>query len=101
MGQLGSGPQPLSRESPPGLGVNETDEIEAVRHGHQLAPNGLHGEIESAVEHGPNFGIERTSRTMNSQRPANSGLTDCLSAPQRRRSLVGEGPTQVVVGRTW
>jgi hypothetical protein len=30
-----------------------------------------------------------------------SVLTGCLSAPQRRRSLVGVSPTQVVVGRTW
>ena len=41
------------------------------------------------------------SGTMDLQRTANSVLTVCLSAPQRRRSLVGEGPTQVVVGRTW
>ena len=41
------------------------------------------------------------SGTMNHQRTVNSVLTVCLSAPQRRRSLVGEGPTQVVVGRTW
>jgi len=34
-------------------------------------------------------------------RTVTSVLTGCLSAPQRRRSLVGEGPTQVVVGRTW
>ena len=38
--------------------------------------------------------------TIKWQRTANSVLTVCLSAPQRRRSLVGEGPTQVVVGRT-
>jgi hypothetical protein len=72
-----------------------------VRHSRELAANGLRREIESEVEHGPNFGIERTRRTMDSQRTANSGLTGCLSAPRRRRSLVGEGPTQVVVGRTW
>ena len=34
-------------------------------------------------------------------RTVNCVLTVCLSAPQRRRSLVGESPTQVVVGRTW
>lgn len=78
-GQLGSAPQPLSGESPSGLGVNETNEIEVVRHGRELAANGLRGEIESEVEHGLNFGIEGTRRTMNSQRTANSGLTDCLS----------------------
>src|SRR5713101_857353 len=33
MGQLGSGPQSLSGECSSGLGVNEADEIEVVRHG--------------------------------------------------------------------
>jgi hypothetical protein len=50
-----------------------------VRHGCQLSADGLHGEIESEVEHGPNFGIARIRRTMISQRTANSGLTGCLS----------------------
>ena len=79
MGQLGSGPQTLSRKSPSGLGVNEPNEIKVVRHGRELAPDRLHGEMQSVVEHGPNLGIETTCRTMNSQRTANSGLTDCLS----------------------
>ena len=79
MGQLGSGPQPLSGESPSVLGVNETDQIEVVWHGRELAADGLRREVESVVEHGPNFGIERIRRTMNSQRTANCGLTDCLS----------------------
>ena len=56
MAQLGSGPQSLSWERPSGLVVNETDEIEVVRHGRELAAYGLHGEIESEVEHGPNLG---------------------------------------------
>jgi len=34
--------------------------------------------MESTIEHGPNFGIERACRTMDSQRAANSGLTGCL-----------------------
>ena len=88
-GQLGSAPQPLSGESPSGLGVNETNEIEVVRHGRELAANGLRGEIESEVEHGLNFGIEGTRRTMNSQRTANSGLTDCLSLGVHRSHLDG------------
>ena len=79
MDQLGGGPQPLSGERPSGLGMNETDEIEVMRHGRHLAADGLHGEMESKVEHGPNFGIEQTRRTINYQRTANSGLTGCLS----------------------
>ena len=86
MGQLGGGPQPLSGKCPSGLAVNQTDEIEVVGHGRKLAADGLHSEIESAVEHGPNFGIERNRRTMNSQRTANSGLTGCLSLGVHRKS---------------
>ena len=67
--------------------MNETDEIEVVTHGSELSADGLHGEIESTVEHGPNFGIERTRRTMNSQRTANSGLTDCLSLGVHRTAV--------------
>ncbi len=87
MGQLGSGPQPLSGKCPSGLAVNKTDEIEIVGHGRKLAADGLHSEIESVVEHGPNFGIERTRRTMNSQRTANSGLTGCLSLGVHRNGI--------------
>src|SRR5450755_3634765 len=53
MRQLRSRPQPLSGECPSGLGVNETDEIEVVRHGRKLPAYGLYGEIGSAVEHDP------------------------------------------------
>ena len=77
--QLGSGPQPLSGESSSGLVVNQSDQVEVVRHGRELAAHGQQSQMESTVEHGPNFGIERTRRTMNSQRTANSGLTGCLS----------------------
>ena len=90
MGQLGSGPEPLSRKRLPGLVVKDPDEVEIVRHGRELSADGLHSEIESSVEHGPNFEIERTRRTMNSQRTANSGLTDCLSLgvhPTHRRLI--------------
>jgi len=87
MRQLGSGPQPLSGKCSSGLAMNQTDEIEVVGHGCKLAAHGLHREIESEVEHGPNFGIERTRRTMNSQRTANSGLTGCLSLGVHRSFL--------------
>jgi len=87
MGKLGGSPQPLSGECASGRGVNQTNEIEIVRHARELAANGLHGEIESAVEHGPNFGIERTGRTIFSQRTANSGLTGCLSLGVHRKLL--------------
>ncbi len=79
MGELGRGPQALSRESSSGLIVNQTDQVELVRHGCDLAAHGPQGQIESTIEHGPNSGIEGTRRTMKSQRTANSGLTGCLS----------------------
>ena len=79
MGQLGSGPQPLSRECSASRAMDETDEVKVVRHGRELAAHGQQREIESSVDHGPNFGIERARRTMDSQRTANSGLTGCLS----------------------
>src|SRR5216683_2348331 len=79
MNELGGGPQPLSGKGPLGLMVNQADQVKVVRHRRELTAYRLQGEIESAVEHGPNFGIERTRRTMNSQRTANSGLTGCLS----------------------
>ena len=78
MGQLGNGPQPLSRECPSSLAMDETDEIQVVSHGRELAAHGQQSEMESTIEHGPNFGIERACRTMDSQRAANSGLTGCL-----------------------
>jgi len=77
--QLGSGPQPFAWKRSSGLVVNQADEVEVIRHGRELAANRLQGEIESTVEHGPNFEIKTTRRTMVSQRTANSGLTGCLS----------------------
>jgi hypothetical protein len=61
MGQLGRGPHLLSGECPSGLGVDETNEIDFVRHGRELAAYSPRGEAESTVEHGLNFGIERTA----------------------------------------
>jgi hypothetical protein len=81
--------------------VNQTDKIQVVGHRRELTADGLPGHKTSTVVHDRNCAIEETRRTMNPQRTANRVLTVCLSAPQRRRSLVGEGPTQVVVGRTW
>ncbi len=61
VGQLASGPQPLSRKCSSGLGVNESNEIEVVRHGRELAAQCLQSEMESTVVHGPNSGTERTA----------------------------------------
>ncbi len=77
--QLCRGPQPLSGKRSSGLAVDETDEVEVVRHGRELAAHGLHSEIESEIEHGPNFRIEGTGSTITFQRTVISGLTGCLS----------------------
>jgi hypothetical protein len=61
-----------------------------VRHRRELAAYGLRGEMEAGVEHGPNFGIERTRRTINSRRTANSGLTDCLSLGVHRTETLAK-----------
>jgi len=79
MDQLSSGPQPLSGKSSSGPMVNQADQVEIVRHGRHLAAHGLAGQIESAIKHGPNSGIEGIAVTMNPQWTANSGLTGCLS----------------------
>jgi hypothetical protein len=77
--QLRRGPQSLSGKRSSGLAVDETDEVEIVRHGRELAAHALHGEIESEIEHGPNFRIEGTGSTITFQRTVISGLTDCLN----------------------
>ena len=84
--QLGGCPQPFTGKRPSGLRMNQADEIEVVRHCRKLAADGLHGDMESKVQHGPNFGIKRPRRTMNFQRAANSGLTRCLSPWVHRTS---------------
>src|SRR5262249_18361657 len=93
MVELGRGPQRIARESSSGWVVNQGDQEKVVRHRRNWAAHGPQGKIESAVEHGPNSGIEETRRTMNSQRTANTGLTGCLSSGVHRIASVG-----VVVG---
>src|SRR5215831_1442791 len=85
MEKLGGVPQLLSRKSSSGLMMNQSNQVEVMRHGRQLAAHSLQSQKESAVEHGLNFGIGRSRRTMNSQRTANSRLTDCLSLGVHRR----------------
>src|ERR1017187_3265185 len=107
--QLGSGPQPFSWKRPSGLVVDQADQVEVIRHGRELAANRLQGEIESTVEHGPNFEIETTRRTMISQRTANSRLTDCLSRWVHTKDVYGglavtganRGHSQPTVSKSW
>ena len=49
--QLVGGPQPFPREKPFGEAVNQANEIQLVRHGRELAADGLRGENESTIKH--------------------------------------------------
>jgi hypothetical protein len=51
MQQLGRSPQPFAGERPLGNGVDQTDQIQFVGHGRQLAADSVPGESESTVEH--------------------------------------------------
>ena len=77
--QLSGRPESFSGKGAASPVVNQTDQIEIVRHGGQLSTNGLPGEKETAVFHDRNFAIGTNRRTMNFQRTANCVLTVCLS----------------------
>ena len=77
--QLCGRPQAFTRKGPSGLTVDETDEVKVVRHGGELAAHGLHGEMESKIEHGPNSRTDGAGSTITFQRTVISGLTGCLS----------------------
>jgi hypothetical protein len=77
--QLSGRPKPFTRERPSGGMVNQTDQINFVRHRRELTADGLQSDNESTVEHGPNSAIEVGSCTMDFQRAVSSVLTDCLS----------------------
>jgi hypothetical protein len=49
--QLGRCPQPFSRERSASPTVDQTDQIQIVRHGRNLAADRLHREHESAIDH--------------------------------------------------
>jgi hypothetical protein len=93
VGELGRGPQALSRKSCSRLTVNQTDQVEVVSQGRDLAAHGPQGQIESTIEHGPILESKETRRTMKSQRTANSGLTGCLSLGVHRKARM-HGPTR-------
>jgi len=79
LGELVGRPETLSRGRRSGDGMNETDQIKFVGHRRDLPADCLQGEKESAIHHGNNFALETTRRTMDFQRTATCGLTDCLS----------------------
>ncbi len=77
--QLRLRPKSFSGKRSPCLMVNQTQQIQLVRHSRNLASDGVPGQKESAVVHHRNLAIATTRRTMIFQRTANSVLTFCLS----------------------
>jgi hypothetical protein len=65
--------------------VNQTDEVEIIRHTRQLAADSLQGEKESAVEHGSKNELEAPCLKITFQRLVSSVLTDCLSSGDNPR----------------
>jgi hypothetical protein len=49
--QLGRGPQPFPWEGAVGGLMNQTDQIQIVRHSRELAPDGQPSEKKSAIQH--------------------------------------------------
>ena len=60
--------------------VDQTDEIEIIRHARQLAANSLQGKKESALKHENENELEAPCTRSNFQRLVNSVLTYCLSS---------------------
>src|SRR5207245_1382238 len=55
MEQLGGVPQSLSWKGPAGAVVDQTHQVQVVRHGRQLAADSLHSEDESTTSIGSHF----------------------------------------------
>jgi hypothetical protein len=61
MEQLGGAPQPFSGKGPTGPVVNQAHQVQVVRHGCQLAADGLYSEQESATSIGRHFFLRRAA----------------------------------------
>ncbi len=77
--QLTCIPKPFSRTHSACGMVNQTDEVEFIRHSRQLAADSVHGKKKSAVGHGFENAIEAPRRYNDFQRTATIPLTLCLS----------------------
>jgi hypothetical protein len=78
-GQLVGGPEPFARKGPMSPVVNQTDEVQLVRHCRQLPANVLQSDPESAVVHDRNSVAATKRRTMDFRQTARCVLTGCLS----------------------
>jgi hypothetical protein len=85
--QLSGCPQPFSWSGSVCRAVNQTEEVEIVRHTRQLAADSLQGEEKSAVRHKGENGLKAPCLKINFQRVVNSVLTYCLSSGDNPMSL--------------
>ena len=86
--QLSGAPQPLSREGAAGGVMNQTDKVEIMRHGRELAANGVRGKEKSAIQHVP---MLRSNGKLYNRFSANgncvfSAVSHRRGSPQYRRS---------------
>src|SRR6266849_6613301 len=77
--QLTRIPKPFSRTHSTCGMVNQTDEVEFIRHSRQLAADSVQGKKKSALGHGFENAIEAPRRYNDFQRTATTPLTLCLS----------------------
>jgi hypothetical protein len=87
-GQLVGGPEPLARKGPMSPVVNQTDEVQLVRHCRELPANALQSDPESAVVHDRNSVAATKRRTMDFRQTARCVLTGCLSPGGRSKLAV-------------
>jgi hypothetical protein len=73
-----------------GPAVNQTNQVQILRHRRQLAADRLDGEHNSLFFHARHHEIQQDRRTMNFQRTANSVLTVYLTK-RGNRSLINRG----------
>ena len=87
VGQLVGGPEPFARKGPMSLVVNQTNEVQLMRHCRELPANTLQSDPESAVVHNRHSVAATKRRTMDFRQTARCVLTGCLSPGGRSRSI--------------
>ncbi len=87
VGQLVGGPQPFARKGAMSLVVNQTDEVQLMRHCRELPANTLQSDPESAVVHDRHSVAATKRRTMDFRQTARCVLTVCLSPGGRSNGI--------------
>ena len=84
LAQLGGGPEPFTRECPSGGVVNQSHQIEIVRHRRELPPDGVQREEQTTIKHKHNC--------LRSNSPYNALML--YPRGRREKSNVGNGRCQ-------